>query len=292
VGTTNDPGAELSQLARFLFDSAAARWYTALSVELLAAVVSVVASLVGPTGNPATIAAALLVLALFAAYGLRLHSESQYDLAETMRRQSVLTEGLGWPLDGFQVSEWKRRAGRKLLDRLTVSPRPTDYYTTAQPPGANRFAQMMLESAFYTRNLYLKFTNWLWVAVVATAVLAFKALAVFATTGLADSLREQLSKVVFGLLPLFITANAFGWILRLGRITQSIADVERGLERSLNSSPVDLPDVLRQVSEYNCQVAQGIPILTWMFKRWHDDIERLWQDRLRSIASGGLQASP
>lgn len=96
---------------------------------------------------------------------------------------------------------------------------------------------MILESAFYTRNLYLRFTNWLWVAVAATAVLAFIALAIFATTGLADSLREQLSKVVFGLLPLFITANVFGGILGLGRITQSMTDVERGLERSLNASP-------------------------------------------------------
>lgn len=138
MGTTNDPGAELSQLARFLFDSAAAKWYTALTVELLAAVVSVVVSLVGPTGNAATISAAILVLALFVAYGLRLRSESQYDLAETMRRQSVLTEGLGWPLDGFLVSEWKRRAGanswivlRSVRGPLTTTPphsrqEPTD----------------------------------------------------------------------------------------------------------------------------------------------------------------------
>jgi hypothetical protein len=86
-------------------------------------------------------------LALFAwAYYLRLRFHNQYDLAETMRRQSVLTEALAWPIERVQATEWRRRAGRRILERFKLKPREADYYTTTQATGPARLVAMTLES--------------------------------------------------------------------------------------------------------------------------------------------------
>ena len=97
----------------------------------------------------AGIAAALLVVG----YYLRFSFESCYDVAETMRRQSVLSEGLGWPIARSQFNEWRQRAGGKLIKVAAANPRPSDYYATGEITGPKRLAEMTFESLFWTKSL-------------------------------------------------------------------------------------------------------------------------------------------
>ena len=103
-------GEELNQLSRLLFDTAARKWYIAFLLELIAGFASVTFSLIQimPDTLKLCSAAATAALLVFA-YILRQRFELQYDMAETMRRQSVLTEGLGYPIKSAMFSEWRRR---------------------------------------------------------------------------------------------------------------------------------------------------------------------------------------
>src|SRR3712207_2214993 len=92
-------GEELSQLSRLLFDASANKWYLAIGLEVVAGILATALGLFDLPGDWSLVGAILGVVLLGGAYALRLQFEDTYDVAETMRRQSVLTEALGWSLE-------------------------------------------------------------------------------------------------------------------------------------------------------------------------------------------------
>ena len=88
-------GAELNQLSRILFDKAGWLWQISIVAELTAGVISVVISLLQPALETSTAWAIVVVGILVVAFYSRCRFGAIYDIAETMRRQSVLSEGIG-----------------------------------------------------------------------------------------------------------------------------------------------------------------------------------------------------
>jgi hypothetical protein len=155
-------GSELNQLSRILFDDAARNWYASAGIEVAAGIFGAGLSIAAVSEDWALLGA-LAGLILFGwAYFLRLRFEDKYDRAETVRRQSALTEAMGWPVERVQASEWRRRAGRKTAEQYKIRPRETDYYSTPEPTGPRRLAEMTVESAFWTRHLYGKLRIIVW----------------------------------------------------------------------------------------------------------------------------------
>jgi hypothetical protein len=273
------PGEELNQLSRLLFGAAAMKWYLAVLLQLFAGVGAAILSAFELAGDAALIGAMVGIGVLVVAYALRVWSEYQYGTAETMRRQSVLTEAVGWPVMPWQLAEWRRQAGSSIWRRLTTRRRDPNYYTTKAEPGPLRFADMTIESAFYTRNVYLKLQFWAWAlfggAVGVVVVVIFFAL----TQTIPDTADVVVARTLFTLIPTVLAVNVLGWALRLGRLSAAIRNVEVGLEELKERGPVDERQVMRQVSEYNCQVACGLPIPNWLFSRWNDEIRELWDAR-------------
>lgn len=270
-------GEELSQLARLLFDAAARKWYGAGAIEIVAGALGVALGLLVIPDDLALLGAIVGLLLLFTAYLFRLWSEDQHESAEAMRRQAVLTEGLGWPVDRVQVSTWRAKAGRRILDKFSFTPRAEDYYTTEQDASPLKLAEMTMESAFYTRLLYTHLRVWVWIVLGVAALMS--ALALFAsgfefTSAATDN---RLVLAVSLLLPLVLSFDLLGWGLRLGRQIKRICDIEEELERLTNDGKIAETDVLRLTAEYNCEVANGIPVLSWLFWRWHNDIRDQWE---------------
>jgi hypothetical protein len=81
------------------------------------------------------------------------------------------------------------------------------------------------------------------------------------------------------MVPIGLTVDLFGRAHKLGTLILGIRDVEEDLERLCGTPDMEERQVMRLVSEYNCQVAMGIPIHNWVFKRWHDEIKEMWVER-------------
>ncbi len=274
-------GEELSQLARLMFDACSDKWYAALGLEVFAGILALILDFLNIPSiwalGGALIALALLVLA----YYLRLQFEDQFHSAETMRRQSVFTEALGWQLSSVQYSEWQRKAGKHIRAKLKTTPRESDFYETQQPVGADRLAEMTAESAFYTRQLYLKLRWWAWVLFIAATIVFIIVSLTTLIAPVPDNVRLLIAKALFSFITLVLSANLLGWALKLGRLASTIQEAEEGLERLKKTATLDVPQVMRLVSEYNCQVVDGIPIHSWLFMRWHAEIRDLWENRIR-----------
>ncbi len=273
-------GEELSQLARFLFDDCADKWYAAFGLEVVAGILALLLDLLNLPSLWALGGALLGLALLILAYYLRLLFEDQYHSAETMRRQSVLTEALDWPLSQVQYSEWQRKAGKHIRAKLKNTTRESDYYETHKPIGADKLAEMTAESAFYTRHLYLKLRWWAWVLFIAAATVFMIVSLTTLMAPVPDNVRLLIAKALYSFITLVLSANLLGWALKLGRLASAIQEVEEGLERLKNTSSLDVQQVMRLVSEYNCQVVDGLPVHSWLFKHWHNEIRELWESRL------------
>lgn len=279
-----DPGEHLNQAARLLFDKAASDWYLALALEVGAAVAATAAALL-PLGDDLGLLFALPLTGLtVVAYGLRLRFDRRYDLAETMRRQSVLTEALGWPVGRVQRTRWLDAAGEKVRSRAGARPRDADYYSTARPVGTARLAEMTVESAFYTWQLYRRMRRAIaWGLGAAVALVAVAGLAGLTRT-VPDEADILIARAIYAAVPVVLATNAFGWHDRLGRLIEAIQRVEEDLERRRDASEDERALVLRTVFEYNCQVVGGLPIHRRLFERWCPEIRRLWKEREHDAA--------
>lgn len=272
-------GEELNQRSRFLFDAAAGNWYVGLGIDAVVGIGSAALSytkLEGPVKY--VLAATAIVLALFA-YFLKLRFASQYDMAETMRRQSVLTEGLGYPIDATQFDVWKVRAGKRVDKRFSLEPRDPDYYGTKAAYGPRRLIEMLEESAFYTRNLYMRLRGLLLLVLIPLVLLLVVILLVIPALGPASPLTLGLANAVLVIIPIAVTADLLGGVMRLNRLINGIVDVESDVARVKKSKNITEAEALRLVFEYNCLTALGYPIHNYLFQRWHPAIDKAWRGR-------------
>ncbi len=273
------PGAELNQLARILFDSASTLWYSAIVLEVVAGILATILGLLPLTEDAAFLGAAVGSSLLIVAYILRLIFDDQYDTAETMRRQSVLSEALGWRVNKVQMSEWRQKAGQAIRRQLKQVSRATDFYTTQLNVGPQRLAEMTIESAFYSRYSYVKLRQIIWGVLAVAILIAVLMTTVALSSAIPKSVGLIIARVAYSFIPIVLAVDLFGWAIRLGRHISEIRDIEEDLERLCGTADMDVPQVLRLVSEYNCQVVAGIPIHNWLFSRWHDEIRELWSQR-------------
>lgn len=272
-------GEELNQRSRFLFDVAANNWYVAQAIMAIVGIGSAAVSYVELHGVAKYLVAAVAVCAALIAYALTLRFASQYDMAETMRRQSVLTEGLGYPISPTQFDVWKQRAGRRVEKRFRLEPRDPDYYTTKRAAGPIRLLEMLEESAFYTRNLYMRLRALLlWIlAPIILALLGI--LLLIPALGQKSPLTLGLANAVLVIIPIAVAADLLGAILKLSRLIHGIADVESDIERLKKTGTLSEPEALRLVFEYNCLTATGYPIHNYLFQWWHSAIAQAWRER-------------
>ena len=271
-----------------LFDAAANEWYGAAGLSLLAGVGAAVLGVLPIGPGQALAGSSVDAVVVVLAYVLQLRAEVQYDRAETMRRQSVFTEALHWPVSRVQLDEWERKVGKKVRDRAAHTPRDPSYYTTeVKEAGAERLAEMAAESAFYTRHLYGNLQTVLWRALAMSVAAVVVSMAVVIISGVHGERERVVAQVLFAVIPILVSINVLGWALRLGHLVPGIRDVEDGLERLEESGTIELGRVMRLVAEYNCLVVEGIPMPSRLWTWWRPDIDTQWRRRQRKLAQDG-----
>ena len=277
--TIQKQGEELNQLSRLLFNKAAGKWYSGITVEIFAGILGIAIGIFNPTRDLRLILTISGFVLLAVRYGLRLWFENIYDRAETMRRQSVLTETLNWPISPSQFGEWRLKAGKKILDAFQLKSRDSDYYATQEQAGSKRLLGVTLESAFWTRSLYTKISYWVWGLFL---LFSFATVLIISSASLEiipQGIQSAIVYVIYLFLPILLSVDLLGWGLRLNKLIASIKEIECDLERLLQETDINEAKVMRLVSEYNCQVVQGFPIHNRLFTMWHDEIQRLWDRR-------------
>jgi hypothetical protein len=273
----NKQGEELNQLSRILFDRAVGLWGWSIALELAAGVFGIIASIAGTSLNQATIAAIAVAILLCLAYYLRFRYEGKYDIAETMRRQSVLSEALNWPISKAQFSEWKSRAGNRIIKKHHKLQRSKRYYETTEGLGPKKLAEMTYESAFWTKNLYIVIRGYFLSLLIGVIVGFVLLISLSAIPYAEQNLRIYFVYAIYLFIPVLLAMDFIGIVIKSHRSISPLGEIEKHLEEIIHKDKLEIDEVMRLVSEYNCIVSAGIPIPKWLFKLHHDRIAKIWK---------------
>ena len=198
-------GEELRVLAGYLFDRAVTYWYSAMITETVAGLLVVLVTFLHLSEKGNVFAAIIGFFVLGLSYILKLKFEETYGNAETMRRQSLLSESLGWLISETQFSEWRLLACEKLLNKLEARTTDHKYYQTDVILGAKRMLEMTAESAFWTRHLYYYLRKFV-TATLAGSTLLFVGVITFTSTDIVNaSATLKIVYAVYLLLPLVLS---------------------------------------------------------------------------------------
>ncbi len=265
------------QIARLLFNKASNIFYIALILEILLGIIGVVSQLLVVSPKLEYIISATYLLMLICFYGLRWWYEDLYDTAETMRKQQVLTEGLGWEINKSDYVDWINKAGKDLRKKAEEFKRPDDYFETEEEPSPKKLLEMTIESNFYTRNLLERIKNGLLLIILVSL------LATLITIGVTPMISKDLGSFIrlgnalLIIFPIFVSVDFIGLWLKIDRICKSLKQVELGMVNVYKNDPVEESRVLRYVFEYNSQMANSVPIHNYFFSLWHNEIAELWK---------------
>jgi hypothetical protein len=138
---------------------------------------------------------------------------------------------------------------------------------------------MLEESAFYTRNLYMRLRGLLLSVLVPLLLTLVVILFVIPALGSAGPFTLGLANAVLLVVPIAVAADLVGAVLKLTRLINGVVDVEADVERLKKSKQITETEALRLVFEYNSLTAAGYPIHRYLFRRWHAAIEKAWRER-------------
>lgn len=271
-------GEELNKISTILFSRAKTAWYCAIIFEIIAGLLAAISIILVKDINHNIVVAIVGFVFLLISYISKLLFENWHDIAETMRRQSVLTEALDWPISNEQFRDWKLRAGQKYVQIAQANNRDENYYETKELVGPKRLLEMTLESVFYTRALYSKVKFWIWLMFFFSIMIFLLIVSLSSIGSALNSIHQKIVFFSFLLLPLVLSIDMFGLALRIEKVNISLKDIEKDLERLQESSEIKIEYVMRIVSEYNCHISKGFPVPDWLFNLWHNEIKKCWDE--------------
>lgn len=271
-----DDAVGLGQLSRLLFDRAAATWQWSIALELCAGAVGIAFALTEHGAQGGLLGAIIVFCLLVIAYWLRYQFEEAHGVAESMRRQSVLSEALGWEIERAQLIEWRNRAGPEILREARQNPRPDDYFDNSLDQGAKKLAEMTFESAFWTRCLYGHMRRYLFIGLIVVVVALVGVMSASAFDVVPSDAKPKLFYAAYLAAPVFLTVDLVGMVLRLDRAISEIKALTAHVERMTKLAAPDIGAIMRLASEYNCIVASGLPIPNWVWQLHRTDITESW----------------
>jgi len=267
------------QLSKLLFDKSANYYYLGIIIEILVGIISIIFSINTPKDKILLLVMILNVLFLLISYFLKIKSEEFYDIAETIRRQTVFSESLDWNISKLLISNWQSKAGTKLVKKYKESELDPDYYSSIRKIGEGRLAEITLESAFYTRHLYIRHKKILVLFSIILLIAIIIILSISPLIFIPGPMYIIILKVIYMIIPIYLGINIINWCLRLSRLISEMYSLEVELETIYKSDELNLENVLRLVSEYNCLVVSGIPVHKIMFNLFYREISDLWDER-------------
>lgn len=216
----------------------------------------------------------LLIVWLWIANSYSKHREA----AERARRAVLVMGGLGKQLSPPILLEICRTF--QVTEQEAAIHRRPDYFASDEPPGNQRLAEMVEESAFWTADLHATSA---WILVVALAALAAIGIAILFTaipftsrTNLMAATRMFLTFLVF-----VLSSDVLGSLKGHLTAARAVAALKVNMAEA-RARQFPTGDVVLAMSEYNAAV-EGAPVmLPFVYRVRRKRLDREWNTYLKA----------
>lgn len=247
------------------------RQSAATKIEILILVVAV-AALLAPNGQYALIAALVSLLLAVAWQILSWRSRRSHELAERARRAVVLDVGLDQPLVGKAYSDL--HAAFTASAAVAKALEDDDYYSSTHAVGHERLADILEESAFWSKHLYKASAVRGWMSLGAFLAAAISCLVLLAMSP-SPEMRVLGANSVCVILAWIVTCSELNDAIGYSMASSSVDD----LEARLASTPASTENLLIELGDYNAVVQSSPTIPSAVYRRKQNELQSLWQRR-------------
>lgn len=275
----DDKSRKINQLARFLFDRASDYFYGSMAAELCIGLVVAITSPFLTEISHQYFLSLVALAALSITYYFKKKAETLHGDAETMRRQSVLSQALGWKIDAISYQLWKEKADSKTLSKLEATRLPSDYYATTQDDHAKKLLEMTSESSFWSMQMN-KRAKELFIGLLLFFILLL-IIGFFTLPFLEKVSTQPIAYSLILIIPTLLSIDVLGLVLRLHTNEGELRDIycETAKILSKRGTKKDVPLAIRWASEYNCLMANRVPMFRLFYQWWKVDIQKQWDTR-------------
>jgi hypothetical protein len=254
-------------------DFAAAKKWAMLSLLVGSAVyfASVIAIFL-PPGADKTLAAVGFLAQVFTIFA-RMRTDEFYNCGETVRRAAMLQDGYGIQPSMLVMADLCARVC------LPASAKPTylgSYYASQITIGPRRIAEILLESAFWTKNLAAKAASIMWSAVALGTIIIFFIGISFLLWGSHVTRMEEIARALLVSLGFWTVGDWTVLAIKYQILARSTEPVLRNTEKLLGPSNTSSDEALIQLGEYNAALACGPVIPQFVYRIYQSRLNHAW----------------
>lgn len=201
--------------------------------------------------------------------------EGKYDLASEAKRLALWEDGLGWVIPIKVFTNINNRAGQQAsasAAKLDVS----DYYSSKRGPGSRRLLDHLLESSFFTYNLYRNLRNLLGIGLLLLLIILLSIGWTYLVSPTTQDVRILVGRLIVLFIPSILSVGIISWWFKLNDLSNFIESI---FKESENVAQVSEIESMRLASEYNCMISRGLPIPGWLYNRNRKYLNHLWTQR-------------
>lgn len=216
----------------------------------------------------------LVVAAAFIFY----RGRSRRSLGERARRATLLVNGLGIRMSKVELMELGRRASVPAEELLKWN--DATYFASEKVPGPERAAEMLLESAFWTEDLFDRSAAVMWRRVLVVSVF-FVVIFLLALGWLGESNVRHELRIICALAPSFVWVEVVLRALSFQEGSSEVHDVLQGVERlEANGYPQD--DLFVLLMNYNSAVESSPMIVSGVYEKNRGRLNRLFEEYIKN----------
>lgn len=221
---------------------------------------------------------ALSILSIFLAlawFYISEESKTSHSTAERARRAIVIRNGLGIKLgpksysDLVMLFKASSDSAKKWEDQ--------DYFKSKSEYGNQKLAEIVEESAFWSKCLLKEYAKKTWLNfsyVLVTSVLSLFLITLFDFTQLGKTIGQILCLILMWL----ITGSLFSKSIKLTASSSAVDSIEERLNNIIQSGEVK-EDILIYMSDYN-SIIEGTPVIpSKIYLKNKDRLNTLWRER-------------
>lgn len=252
--------------------SAAKRWATLnLLVGGAIYLVSVITIFL-PAGADKPLAVVGFIAQIFTIFA-RAKVDDFYNCGETIRRAAMLQDGLGVQPSSLVIADL---CARLCLPSTAKPAYLGSYYASRAPVGSRRVAEILLESAFWTKNLARKTAKIMWwLVAVGTIVILCIAIS-FLLWGSQGTRVEEIAKALLVSLGFWTVGDWTGLAIKYSTLARSTEPVLNNADKLVESAEVNPDEALIQLGEYNAALANGPVIPNCVYKFNQKKLNSAW----------------
>lgn len=225
-----------------------------------------------------------LPLAAVAAY-LATQAAKHRSLAESLKRQHELADGLGKAPSCAQLADTKHALGELLPEEVDSVLRPGITYSSAAENGSQRLLENLVESAWFSKHLARWCSQCLCAVFLVAAVLSVSILLWCAShlDSPSVTLEAAASKLVSATLLFMLSVGLIRTWLSFSRFADKSQISEQQCTTQLGQGRDDTLEAMRLLTEYQLARASAPAIPTWVWKYRKAKLNHDWEIRKASL---------